>query len=166
MNIKLENIICNTVLTRYQLFKETGIWIFNKLWTHPPSSKKIKKKKNLMFPFVQIFFWPIKFGKNTSKHCLYNLVHVLVHTEKKTRKDSLSLTCNERFVSTDTLSLHGQASDVFYEMSEPQRICLHLVLLTILRKKNIIPIAGSLSHTSYKSIHSLTPKNFCTPLSL
>lgn len=93
-----------------------------------PPLKKVKKKN----PF------PISFsnfsGKYILKTAFYNQVHVLVHTEEKTKKErlSLSLACDERFVSTDTLWLHGQAFDVLYEMSEPQRICLHL---TILRKK-------------------------------
>lgn len=93
-----------------------------------PPLKKVKKKKSFSNFFFK-FQWKIYF-----KNCLYNQVHVLVHTEEKTKKErlSLSLACDERFVSTDTLWLHGQAFDVLYEMSEPQRICLHL---TILRKK-------------------------------
>lgn len=97
-----------------------------------PPLKKVKKTKTKKTSFSNFFFkfqWKIYF-----KNCLYNQVHVLVHTEEKTKKErlSLSLACDERFVSTDTLWLHGQAFDVLYEMSEPQRICLHL---TILRKK-------------------------------
>lgn len=116
--------------------------ILNKLRTHP--SKKLKKNIQY-FPSFYIhvyvsffeFQWKIYF-----KNCLYNPVLVLVHTEEKTKKRlSISLACDERFVSTNTLLLHGQAFDVLYEMSEPQRICLHLVLFTILRKKNIIPLA-------------------------
>lgn len=96
-----------------------------------PPLKKVKKTKQKKHPF------PISFSNFSGKYfknCLYNQVHVLVHTEEKTKKErlSLSLACDERFVSTDTLWLHGQAFDVLYEMSEPQRICLHL---TILRKK-------------------------------
>lgn len=102
-----------------------------------PPLKKVKKnqQKTSFSNFFFKFQWKIYF-----KNCLYNQVHVLVHTEEKTKKErlSLSLACDERFVSTDTLWLHGQAFDVLYEMSEPQRICLHL---TILRKKNIIPLA-------------------------
>lgn len=127
-----------------------------------PPLKKVKKKQKQKKSFSNFFFkfqWKIYI-----KNCLYNQVHVLVHTEEKTKKErlSLSLACDERFVSTDTLWLHGQAFDVLYEMSEPQRICLHL---TILRKKNIIPLAHQFA--SPKSLsHSFTPKIFCISLSL
>lgn len=146
-NKKLENIILNPSFNcRYQLFRMNenfkNFWNFEQV-KNPPL-KKVKKNIQY-FPsfyihvYVSIFEfqWKIYF-----KNCLYNPVLVLVHTEEKTKKRlSISLACDERFVSTNTLSLHGQAFDVLYEMSEPQRICLHLVLFTILRKKNIIPLA-------------------------
>lgn len=118
-----------------------------------PPLKKVKKTKQKKTSFSNFFF---KF-----KNCLYNQVHVLVHTEEKTKKErlSLSLACDERFVSTDTLWLHGQAFDVLYEMSEPQRICLHL---TILRKKisyhlltSSHPLSLSLTLSPLKSSVSL-----------
>lgn len=119
---------------RYQLFRLKEIFKQNfEFWTsYEPTPQKSKKNKTKKTSFSNFFFkfqWKIYF-----KNCLYNQVHVLVHTEEKTKKErlSLSLACDERFVSTDTLWLHGQAFDVLYEMSEPQRICLHL---TILRKK-------------------------------
>lgn len=68
-----------------------------------------------------------------------------IQKRKQKKRLSLSLACDERFVSTDTLWLHGQAFDVLYEMSEPQRICLHL---TILRKKisyHLLPSSHPLS---------------------
>lgn len=123
-----------------------------------PPLKKVKKTKQKKHPF------PISFSNFSGKYfknCLYNQVHVLVHTEEKTKKErlSLSLACDERFVSTDTLWLHGQAFDVLYEMSEPQRICLHL---TILRKKisyhfltSSHPLSLSLTLSPLKSSVSL-----------
>lgn len=80
--------------------------------------------------------------------------------KQKKERLSLSLACDERFVSTDTLWLHGQAFDVLYEMSEPQRICLHL---TILRKKisyhfltSSHPLSLSLTLSPLKSSVSLS----------
>lgn len=125
-----------------------------------PPLKKVKKKQKQKKSFSNFFFkfqWKIYI-----KNCLYNQVHVLVHTEEKTKKErlSLSLACDERFVSTDTLWLHGQAFDVLYEMSEPQRICLHL---TILRKKisyhlltSSHPLSLSLTLSPLKSSVSLS----------
>lgn len=143
---------------RYQLFRLNEIFkkILNFEQVMNPPLRKVKKKKKSFSNFFFKFQWKIYF-----KNCLYNQVHVLVHTEEKTKKErlSLSLACDERFVSTDTLWLHGQAFDVLYEMSEPQRICLHL---TILRKKisyylltSSHPLSLSLTLSPLKSSVSL-----------
>lgn len=89
-----------------------------------------------------------------------------IQKRKQKKRLSISLACDERFVSTNTLSLHGQAFDVLYEMSEPQRICLHLVLFTILRKKISYHLLTSLHPLKVSFSHSLTPKIFCISLSL
>lgn len=147
---------------RYQLFRLNEIFKkkLNFEQVMNPPLKKVKKKQKQKKSFSNFFFkfqWKIYF-----KNCLYNQVHVLVHTEEKTKKErlSLSLACDERFVSTDTLWLHGQAFDVLYEMSEPQRICLHL---TILRKKisyhlltSSHPLSLSLTLSPLKSSVSLS----------
>lgn len=97
-----------------------------------PPLKNVKKTKQKKHPF------PISFSNFSGKYILktafiirFMYWYIQKRKQKKERL-SLSLACDERFVSTDTLWLHGQAFDVLYEMSEPQRICLHL---TILRKK-------------------------------
>lgn len=147
---------------RYQLFRLNEILKKNLNFEQVmnPPLKKVKKKQKQKKSFSNFFFkfqWKIYI-----KNCLYNQVHVLVHTEEKTKKErlSLSLACDERFVSTDTLWLHGQAFDVLYEMSEPQRICLHL---TILRKKisyhlltSSHPLSLSLTLSPLKSSVSLS----------
>lgn len=147
---------------RYQLFRLNEIFKKNLNFEQVmnPPLKKVNKKQKQKKSFSNFFFkfqWKIYI-----KNCLYNQVHVLVHTEEKTKKErlSLSLACDERFVSTDTLWLHGQAFDVLYEMSEPQRICLHL---TILRKKisyhfltSSHPLSLSLTLSPLKSSVSLS----------
>lgn len=127
---------------------------------NPPLKKVKKKNKNKKNPF------PISFSNFSGKYILktafiirFMYWYIQKRKQKKERL-SLSLACDERFVSTDTLWLHGQAFDVLYEMSEPQRICLHL---TILRKKisyhfltSSHPLSLSLTLSPLKSSVSLS----------
>lgn len=86
-----------------------------------PPLKKVKKniyiyKKNPVFPLLLCSFLNFS-GKYILKTAFtLNQVHVLVHTEKKTRKDFLYIWPAMRglFLLSNTLSLHGQAFDVLY----------------------------------------------------
>lgn len=86
-----------------------------------PPLKKVKKKKYIYIKKIQYFPYFCSFLNFSGKYILktaftLNQVHVLVHTEKKTRKDFLYIWPAMRglFLLSNTLSLHGQAFDVLY----------------------------------------------------